>query len=75
VLARALLRNPTLLILDEATAALDPASEAAVLEAIRKLPWRPAALLIAHRESTLAHCDSVVDIQHGVVGKPANRAV
>jgi ATP-binding cassette subfamily C protein len=75
VLARALLRRPSLLILDEATAALDPASEGAVLDAIRKLPWRPAALLIAHRESTLAHCDSIVEIRHGVLENPANRAI
>lgn len=74
VLARALLRRPTLLILDEATAALDPAGEAAVLGAIRRLPWRPAALLIAHRESTLAHCDSIIGIQHGVLGKTGEQS-
>ena len=56
VLARALLRRPTLLILDEATAALDP---------------RPAAIVVAHRDSTLGHCDSVISIQHGMVRKSA----
>jgi ATP-binding cassette subfamily C protein len=64
VIARALLRKPTLLILDEATAALDPDSEAALLGRIRALAPRPAALIVAHRESTLAHCDSVISIQH-----------
>jgi len=64
VIARALLRKPTLLILDEATAALDPESEAALLGRIRALAPRPAALVVAHRDSTLAHCDSVLSIQH-----------
>ena len=67
VLARALLRRPTLLILDEATAALDPESEGALIGRLRSLEPRPAALVVAHRASTLAHCDSVVSIQHGRV--------
>ena len=56
-IARALLRQPSLLILDEATAALDPESEASLLAALRALEPRPAAILVAHRPSTLAHCD------------------
>jgi ATP-binding cassette subfamily C protein len=66
-LARALLRRPSLLILDEATAALDPESEGKLLERLKAIEPRPAALIVAHRGSTLAHCDSVVEIQHGVV--------
>ena len=50
VIARALLRKPSLLILDEATAALDPASEAALFERLRAIEPRPAALVVAHRE-------------------------
>jgi ABC-type multidrug transport system fused ATPase/permease subunit len=69
VLARALLRRPTLLILDEATAALDPESEAQVVQRLRSLDPRPAALVVAHRKSSLAHCDSVVSIRHGIVEK------
>jgi ABC-type multidrug transport system fused ATPase/permease subunit len=71
VLARALLRRPTLLILDEATAALDPESEATLIDRLRALQPRPAALVVAHRPSTLAHCDSVVSIQHGIVSAAA----
>ncbi len=68
-IGRALLRKPSLLILDEATSALDPESEAALLERLRAFDPRPAAILVAHRDSTLAHCDSVVELQHNVVEK------
>ena len=68
LMARAMLRRPTLIILDEATAALDPEAEATALAALRRLDSRPAAILIAHRESTLGHCDSVVEIQHSPSG-------
>jgi len=63
VIARGLLRRPSLLILDEATAALDADGEAELLKELRALAPRPAALVIAHRESTLIHCDSVIRIQ------------
>ena len=67
VLARALLRNPSLLILDEATAALDHESEGKLIERLKGIDLRPAAILVAHRESTLSHCDSVLSVQHGIV--------
>ena len=73
ILARALLRQPTLLILDEATAALDADGEAALLARLKALQPRPAALVVAHSTSTLSHCDSVLSIQHGVVVKQAGR--
>ncbi len=68
-IARAMLRSPSLLILDEATAALDAKSEAELIDRLRALEPRPAALVVAHRESTLAHCDRVVAIGHGKVEK------
>jgi len=61
--------HPSLLILDEATAALDADSESDLLRRLRALDPRPAALVIAHRVSTLAHCDSVLSIQHGIAEK------
>ncbi|MEO7602231.1 MAG: ABC transporter ATP-binding protein [Sphingomicrobium sp.] len=76
LIARALLRRPTFLILDEATAALDPEAEAQVLIALRRLDTKPAAILIAHRESTLSHCDSAIALQHGRAegsGRPLSR--
>jgi ATP-binding cassette subfamily C protein len=63
-IARARLRNASLLILDEATSALDAKGEAELLDRLRSLDPRPAAIVIAHRPSTLAHCDSVLAIQH-----------
>ena len=67
-IARALLRKPSLLILDEATSALDVDSERALLERLRGLEPRPSALIVAHRPSTLAYCDSTITIQHGASG-------
>lgn len=63
-IARALLRRPSLLILDEATASLDSESEARLIDGLRALDPRPAAILVAHRASSLDHCDSAIDIQH-----------
>ena len=76
-IARALLRRPSLLILDEATSALDPETEASVLAALRALEPRPAAILVAHRPSSFAHCDSSRPHRrrrHGTSSSGRNRA-
>ena len=65
VIARGLLRKPSLLILDEATAALDPESEARLLERLRQLEPRPAALIVAHREFDPGPLRLVSRIRHG----------
>jgi ATP-binding cassette subfamily C protein len=64
-IACALLRRPTLLILDEATNALDIASEAQILHALAALSRRPTILLIAHRPHALAHCQRVLRFGNG----------
>jgi ATP-binding cassette, subfamily C, bacterial len=64
-LARALLRNPTLLILDEATNALDPENEARILDAIQALRGTLTVLMIAHRPSALARADRLFILDHG----------
>ena len=64
-LARALVRRPRLLLLDEATNAIDVASERAILERLAALRERPTLIVIAHREESLALCERVVEIRAG----------
>ena len=59
-LARALLRNPRLLILDEATSALDSNSERDVLTELRAMKARPTIVMVAHRTENLSICDRIV---------------
>ena len=63
-LARALYHRPSLLILDEATSALDVATEARLLEALRSLAGKLTMVVSAHRLSTIAGCDKVVDLSN-----------
>lgn len=65
MLARALLRDPRLLILDEATSALDPANEAAVAQALARLRGRMTIVLIAHRGTLTGLADQVVQLDSG----------
>ena len=64
-IARAILRNPPILILDEATSALDTESEKLVQEALTRLMANRTSLVIAHRLSTVQHADEIVVLQHG----------
>ncbi|HEY6419086.1 MAG TPA: ABC transporter ATP-binding protein [Candidatus Binataceae bacterium] len=58
-IARALLRNPEVLVLDEPTAPLDPATEAELIRTLRALAQNRIVLLVAHRAGTLGACDRV----------------
>lgn len=64
-IARELLREPSLLILDEATSGLDPATEARILERILGLREDLAVLLISHRPTAREIADHVVELEHG----------
>lgn len=64
-IARALYHDPDVLVLDEATAALDTATEAAVADALRALRGAKTVLLIAHRLSTVRACDRIAMLVEG----------
>ena len=61
-IARALYREPEFLILDEATSALDTTSENAVVEALETLHGSMTMLVIAHRHSTIEHCEQIIKV-------------
>lgn len=64
-IARALYHDPDVLIMDEATSALDNLTEHAVMEAVRNLARRKTIIMIAHRLSTVRHCDAIYMLEHG----------
>jgi ATP-binding cassette subfamily B protein len=64
-IARAMLQNPTILILDEPTSALDAESERLVQEALARLAWNRTTLLIAHRLETVASAHRIVVMANG----------
>jgi ATP-binding cassette subfamily B protein len=76
-IARALLKNAPILILDEATSSLDSRSEAMVQEALKRLMKGRTTLIIAHRLSTIQHVDQIVTLLDGhidEIGTPAELA-
>jgi len=66
-IARAVLKNPPILILDEATSALDTESERLVQEALINLMKQRTTLVIAHRLSTIVHADEIIVMQSGEI--------
>jgi ATP-binding cassette subfamily B protein AbcA/BmrA len=66
-IARALLRNPQFLLLDEATASLDSESEKLVQESLETVMKERTSLVIAHRLSTVINADQIVVIEEGRV--------
>jgi subfamily B ATP-binding cassette protein MsbA len=73
-IARALLRDPKLLILDEATSALDAESEGLVQDALTELMKGRTTLIIAHRFSTIIHADRILVLDQGRIIESGNHA-
>ena len=71
-IARAILKNPPILILDEATSALDTESEKLVQDALTNLMQNRTSVVIAHRLSTIANADEIIVLQHGEIAERGN---
>jgi ATP-binding cassette subfamily B protein len=72
--ARALARNPELLVLDEATSSVDPQTERLIQDALHRLLSKRTSLVIAHRLSTIQDVDRIVVIHHGRVRESGRHA-
>ena len=67
--ARALVRNPDILILDEVTSALDPRNEKIILDAIVKLMKNKTTIIISHKKSIIQYSDNVYELKENSINK------
>jgi ABC-type multidrug transport system fused ATPase/permease subunit len=74
-IARALYRNPEVLILDEATSALDNDTEREVMEAIDGLHGQRTMIVIAHRLTTIRNCDVIYEVANGLITRKSHQEV
>ena len=71
-LARALVRNPKLLVLDDCLSAVDTATEERVLQRLRVKMKERTSVIVAHRISTIKHCDTIIVLEHGRIADHGN---
>ena len=71
-IARALYRNPKILILDEATASLDSETEAAFIETTKHLKGKTTLIIVSHSSSTLVHSDLIYELSNKKLNKQNN---
>ncbi|WP_408033884.1 ATP-binding cassette domain-containing protein [Thalassotalea algicola] len=71
-IARTILKNPEVLIFDEATSSLDSHSEQAILTAIKQVSKNRTSLVIAHRLSTVVDADNIIVMKHGKIIEQGN---
>ena len=67
IIARALLRHPKILILDEFTSALDVETEMAITHKVLEIMKGKTVIIISHRKSALTHCDQILRVGNGKV--------
>ncbi|GAG40122.1 unnamed protein product, partial [marine sediment metagenome] len=72
VFARVLLQNPSILILDEATASVDPFTELQIQEAMEKVTQGRTTIVIAHRLTTVRNVDRIIVLDHGKIVEEGN---
>ena len=66
-LARALLKKPKVLLLDEPTSRIDSLNEAALLESLKRIKDEKLIIIVSHRKSSLALCDEIIEIEQGII--------
>ncbi len=71
-LARVLLQNPSIIVLDEATASVDPLTEAQIQEGLDIVLENRTAIVIAHRLSTIRHADRIIVLDRGRIVEEGN---
>lgn len=71
-IARALYHDPSVIVLDEATSSLDAETENSVMESVRALHGTKTILIIAHRYSTIQHCDTIYRLDRGSIIQKGN---